>query len=429
MKLHHLFFFILIGFGWQCKKDKDNNAPVVTIFSPDENQTYSIGETIHVKFKVEDETKIEFAQVAVSDENGIQVLSTVTFHDLNTNDVMEADLLIDNSNLITGVYNIASLCSDGKNEKNACRTVIIKELRLRRRAIYISCASTSQTSVYKLDSTNSLSYAFGLSGDFIGSAIDSKSNRLISCGAYTGKLKATKLTDFTEAWGENPVGVTYPCYRNLSSSNGLFIVSYSNGNIKGFDYSGAQKYSAFASQGVYYPIKSALSTNYLLCEQATFLAGTKKLVLYTYPAGSGKQEMNFSGDVVDLFAKDANDFFVFYNQGSTGKISLYSSAGNGFSYYYPYPISGKINSVVAINSSVYLVATNDGIFQYTYETQNFTLFKAGIVAHKLSYDASSNEVLACEGKTLHFYELNTAMQVNTCTTNDSIVDFQLQYNR
>ena len=67
-----LLFFAFFS-GCKCKKDKDTAAPFVTIISPTENQLFNVGDSIHVKFDISDDTRIEFAQISVADENQVQV--------------------------------------------------------------------------------------------------------------------------------------------------------------------------------------------------------------------------------------------------------------------------------------------------------------------------------------------------------------------
>jgi hypothetical protein len=152
-------------------------------------------------------------------------------------------------------------------------------------------------------------------------------------------------------------------------------------------------------------------------------------VLYNFPAGSSKQETNFIGEVVELFPKNDIDFFIFYNQGNSGKISLYSASGNGISYTYPYPLSGKIISAEQITSTIYLVGTENGIYKFSYNPQNYLLFKASIAAKKLKFDVASNQVIASQANNLYIYDNVSGQLLNTITSTDSIVDFQLLYNR
>ena len=424
-----LLLFFSFFLGCKCKKDKDSTAPFVTIISPLENQIFTVGETIFIKFEIKDNTKIDFAQIAVSDENGIQVLSPVTFHDLENGQVVEQPILIDNTALATGIYFVNIHVSDGDNEQTFFKKIGIQELPLKRKAIYFVGSTVGQHNVYKIDSTYSVSFAYTLNGDFIGSAMDSKNNRLITAGGYTGKLQATNLFDYSIAWSENPVGSIYPSYRNIVSGMGLNFVSYNSGFIKGYSFSGAIQFNGVCEQSVYYPLKVGVSSKYVLSEQATFVGNTKKLVLYNFPSGSDKQEINFPGDAIEFISKNEEDFFIFYNLGNTGKISIYNTFGNGLSYTFPFSLSGKIISVAAINNTNFLVGTDNGIYNFTYNPQNYVLFKSGIKASKIKYDSTNNQVIASEGKHLYFYELSSGTLVNSVTATDSIADFQLYYNR
>ncbi|MBL0049157.1 MAG: hypothetical protein IPP32_13815 [Bacteroidetes bacterium] len=423
-----LLIVTLFG-GCKCKKESDTQAPFVSFISPQENQSFTVGETIPVKFQVSDETKIDYVQISVLDENQQQILSAITLHDVQDGQTIDQPILIDNTAIKSGSYYLTVRSSDGENEENTIRKIGIQELPLQRKAVYMIGKALNQYTVYKVDSVFSITTAYSLDGDFIGASIDSRLKRLITSGGFSGKLLATRLGDYSVAWSENPVGTVYPTYRNITTANALSFVSYNAGFVKAYDADGAIRFTASATQNVFYPIKSGVSSKYVLSEQAAFTGSTKKLVLYFYPSGGAVQELNFSGDVVEMFPKTDNDFFVFYNQGNTGMLSIYGASGTNFSYSYPSTLQGKIKSVVALSSEVYLISTENGIFKFTYNPLNYVLFKAGTGATKMRYDPSNNQVLAAEGKVIKMYDLTSGMLVNTITAVDSIADFQLLYNR
>ncbi len=420
------FAFIAIP---SCKKEKDTRAPYVNLISPIENQNFSVGESIPVKFEISDDTRIEYAQLSVSDLNGIQVVSSVTYHDLENGQLVEHLIEIDNTGLQSGNYFLSVRTSDGENQETFFKKIYITELPITRKAIYFVGNQAGQHKVFKVDSSNTISTAYQLNADYLGSTIDSKNQKLITVGAFSGKLQCTNLFDYTEAWSENPIGSAYPTYRSISQGLGLNFVSYTSGFIKGFDYSGAVVFTASSNASVFYPLKSGISSKYVLSEQAAFVGATRKLVLYNYPSGSAKQETTSNGEVVEIFAKSEDDFFVFYNQGSTGKLSLYSASGNGFSYTFPYSLNGKVLSVVQLSATIYLIGTENGIYKYTYLPQNYVLFKAGLQAEELRYDFVNSQIIGSEGKQIKIFDYPSGMLIQTLTSMDSIVDVQLQYSR
>ncbi|HRH01583.1 MAG TPA: hypothetical protein PLN13_05360 [Bacteroidia bacterium] len=424
--------FLLVAtlvFSCRCNKDEDSTAPLVTMLSPFENQTFLVGETIPVKFTVSDESRINFVQITLLDENGIQVLSSITLHDLENEQLIEQLLPISNTGLLSGAYTLSILVSDGNNEKGYFTKIYLQELPLEKRAVFFIGYNQTNYSVYKLDSTNTSSLAFILSGDYIGSAMDSKYNHLITCGGLSGKFQSISVNDYSTYWSQLPVGSAYPSFRSISSSGTIVYVSYNNGFIKGFDYTGAIVYNESTAAGIYYPQKMGISSTYLLSEQVAFVGGAQKLVLYTLPAGSAVQEVNFSGEVVEMFAKSASDFFIFYNQGNNGKISLYEKAGNGLSYTYPFSLGGKILSVVQISGTEYIVSASNGIYKFSYSPQNYSLFIPGKFATKMRLDEAGNQLILLENKTMQFYNLSSGSLLNTINSSDSLVDFQVHYNR
>jgi hypothetical protein len=424
-----LLLLLLLSSFFSCNKEKDTKAPFVTIFSPFENQNFEVGGIIPVKFDVKDESKISFAEITLNDLDGIQVLSSVTYHDLENNQIVEHALLIDNYAIESGDYFLRIKVGDGKNEQTYFKKIYIAELPRKRRAIYFVTKQGLQHNVYKIDSSNSVNFVFPLNGDFIGATIDSKHQQMVSAGAFTGKLKCTNLTDLTERWSETPVGTAFPTYQYITQQQSVNLVSYTAGFIKGYDYAGASIFNAATVQNIFYPVHATLSEKFLLSEQIGFVGTVKKLVVYNYPSGSALQEINFNGETVALFSKSANDFFVFYNLNNVGKIDLYTVVGNGFSYSFPFSLNGKVLSVEQITANIYMIGTENGIYKFTYSPQNYVLFKSTVAATKMRYDAVNNQILVCEGTQIKVFDYISGMLVNTIQATDTVVDLQILYNR
>ncbi len=423
-----LLFIVLLAIS-ACKKEKDKEPPFVSFISPLENQSFTVGDAIPVKFTIKDDKQISYAQIGLTDANGTSLVSTTTYNDLESGQTVGLDLLIDNPTLTAGNYFVSVRTSDGSNEKNYFRSLVVQQKPLVRRSIYLVGKSSAQFKVYALDSVFNLQLQKNLIGDFIGASVNSAAQQFISCGSSTGKLQSSNLLDWSTLWFEDPVGSTYPCFRGFNSNRDYFFVGYNAGFIKAYAVGGAVICNAAVEAGVYYPLQLGVSSNFMLSEQAAFLSGARKLVLYNFPSGNDIQEMPFTGNVVSIFPALANDFFVFYNVLGQGKISLYSKVSNGLTYTFPSSLSGKILSVTAVSETVFLLGTENGIYKFNYSPQNYTLFKAGIKASQLVYDPVTSQVLAAEGKQFYAYDINSGLLVQSKAAADTIVDIDPYYNR
>ena len=233
-----------------CKKDKDAQAPIVKIISPNENQNFMVGDTIQLNFEITDETKIESVNISIVDENQIPILPTSLLLNISNGSKLNEPIPIDNTAIASGNYFISIRVSDGKNEQTYFRKIYINELPLKRKAVFFISENSGQFQVNKIDSAFAIQFAYPLSGDFIGSVIDSKNKLLVTAGEFTGKLQSANTQSYSVNWSENPITSSTPYYRSISRGNDLNFVSYATGFIKGFDYTGAIKYTSTSDQGV-----------------------------------------------------------------------------------------------------------------------------------------------------------------------------------
>ena len=412
-----------------CKKDKDTQAPVVKIISPNENQNFMVGDTIQLNFEITDDTKIESVNISIIDENQIPILPNFLLLNISNGSKLNQPIPIDNTAIASGNYFISIRVSDGKNEQTYFRKIYINELPLKRKAVFFISENSGQFQVNKIDSAFAIQFAYPLSGDFIGSAIDSKNKLLVTAGEFTGKLQSANTQGYSVNWSESPITSSTPYYRNISRGNDLNFVSYATGFIKGFDFTGAIKYTSTSDQGVYIPLKTGVSSKYILNEQTKVVGIGKKLVLYYYPSGIDKQEVNFTGDVVAIYPKKEDEFFVFYNVASIGKISIYSVSSNSITYTYSSPSLNRIISSLALSGNNFLVGTDNGIYSFQYNPTNFIPFISSIKADKIKYDEANNEIIIAAKNKMYFYDYASVLLQNTVTTADSICDLQVLYNR
>ena len=425
---NYLFFFLLI-FGACKDKVTAYPEPIITFLSPSENSVFSEGDSISVSYNLSSVSMVESIEIGFSDANGIQVNTPQTYLNSEISQSMQSILYVENLDYSSDNYFIYIRVRLAQKTYNFYRRVYLKQLPLRRRAIYIIQKASGQYRVDKIDSLNTIQSAYYFNGDYIGSAMDSRHQVLTTCGLISGKLLATDLKDYSTRWYLNTLGQGYPTFRNILFSKGLVFVSFMDGKMKGFDEQGSIMFSSSANQGVYFPIKLGFNTLYLLSEQQSIVGAAKKLVLYKYPTGKPQQEFPISGDVVSILPKNDNAFFVFSNEQNEGKIKLYDCLGNGFTFSYSASLAGKITHVAAIDGNEFIVAASDGIYSFTYNPLNFVKRISVSNVSALAFDSASNQFFVCTEKRIDAYDGFSFNPLNSLAVGDSIVDIQLLYNR
>jgi len=428
LKTSILFLFFIL-FCLSCKKDKDVTAPTITISSPSESQQYNALDTVKVTITVEDETALKQIDITLTDYNKIPVLATKTIVPQDKKVTLTILYPLNDINLLSGTYYIWVKASDGINDQNTYRSINISAVPQVLKYIYIFSFGNS-TTVHLLRQTPSGNpqHLFDINGDFSSSAASSKSQLIYSCGKTFGNLHAYNIADNLESWtipvSSNP---PFPYFDYIGCYNNILYVSFYDGYIRGYYNNGSPTITAITPSKAH-PMKLCAGSNYLYADHENYSGTSRTFGVYYLTSGMLKQQITTDFQAVEIFEKDDDNVFIFANQSGQGIMELYSISGNGV--WAPHTIpTGKINDVLQIDENNYIIAHQSGMYKYQYDNNSLTSYVLGINATSIKYNPTTSEIFASSGSEIMVYDYASHSLINTISVADSIMDFQLLYNR
>lgn len=423
------FVFALAVLLYACKKEEDTVPPIVNISSPYENQFFEVHDTMSVSATVSDESVLKSISVVLVNEDMIPVQEVREVTVNQKEEQFSLQEVIYDIYLESGTYYIRVSASDGYNTTNNYRKVSITAAPRERKGICFISGENSSVAVLVADNALVITPKIVLQGDYSASAVNSYYQDLYVAGKHTGHATAVVLGPGSVKWAIPVIQGSAPYFTNVYNDGNYAYISYYDGNLRGYDHNGVLKYTATAAQN-FYPVKSLHHEEYILTEQRDMTSPVRKLVVYYAANGTGKQETSLlNQDVTAFYSKDADNVFVFGNNGSQGVIEVYSMSGNGFWAPHTLP-AGRLLSVAQVDSNTYLIGhENNIVYKFQYLPLSLTPFINGVQANAITYDPVMDQVIIGDNNYLRLYNYANAGLVNSAAHNDTITAVHVWYNK
>jgi hypothetical protein len=420
---YFLMWSILVNLLFACKKEKkDDQAPLITISSPTENQLFHVNEEVHVTGTISDASSLVRASITLLNEQGVAVHSTLPI-DIAANEVtLNASYLLDEIHLETGNYQLCVFASDGKNDGYAYVNIhIIGVPKTLKKVFVASLPNSSQTTISIIDTaSNTLVPELHFSGDHLDLAVDSYFQELAHCGSFTGNFSSVTV-DNTKPIINIPCvpSSSVPYFTGFYSKNNQYYVSFYNEQLRGYDHTGNIIYNASALPG-YRAKHICINDQHLIAEEQHKLNKDQKLVCY-YPTGSVEKSCNLSQDVIAFCEKDDTHVMVFGNNAGQGIIQQYDRVSNNL--WNPYPsalTNGAITCALKLDSDTYLLGLSNGaIYKYVYSASSITPYLTGYTAIQLVMDElnavlyiiEKNRITTCDAQGKPIRTINSAQEL------------------
>jgi hypothetical protein len=424
------YFFLFFLLLFSCKKESDEYGPVVSIYSPFENQSFSVYDTILVNASVSDETNITALSVSLVDINYIPVHKSVAAEVSYPPMTLNILYPLDNIHLLSGKYYIMITASDGTNDSRTFCPVMISAVPKQLKKVFVaSNTSPYQTNLSYIDSTFSSITPFkNFSGDFTGTSASSYDQRVFLCGNYNGAFSGINI-DGSVKFSLSAITSSAPYFTGFYGEDKKnFVARHDDETVKGYDNSGQVIYTAHANPG-YYVRKLIMNNGFLVAEEKSKTSSSRILVSF-YSTGTAEQQVALNQDVVDLCEKDDHNVFVFGNNSGQGVIQLYDRLNNNLWEPYPYPLAtGAILSAVKINETTYLIGHSNGtIYKYQY-SGGVTTYLTGFTAKRLRYDELNDQVYIVESNLITAVDFVSKIPVHVISSGENVLDISFLYNR
>ncbi len=418
---------ILLLLFISCKK-KENAEPAITITNPTSGMVYFPGDTVHVEADISDDGALSSVTLKLLNAAYTPVDHQESFSINASSYHLFYEYVIENIYLETGNYFIALSTSDGDNDHNAFRNIVIQGIPKTRKAIYVvTQTDTSNIEVSKLDSANQLVHQFDVPGDYSGSAISSRYNELNIAGKTTGAFNQYDLISNSLLFSVPAYNATLPSFQNLFFAHELTFVSFYDGRIRAYNKDGNVQFNS--AQPVYYqPGTICVNDKYVFAEAYYPGPNESRLVVINYPSGVTKQEYNVGLNIISMVSKEDNELIIFGNKNGDGKIYQYHVISNGINDFHTL-FGNTVYAAVAIDDDRYAIATSNGLYSYQESINNLIPLDLSEPVYSLEYDDVNGILFVNAGRKIKEYAFPDIAVLNTSATTDSVLEVKVQYSK
>ena len=414
---------------FSCKKDHDEEFPVIVWNSPANGTHANVFDTLHLSLHVSDNAGLENLAVKLLDANQISVgVSASQALSGHAQDVT-LDLPISNASLESGNYYLDAEVYDGHNLARSYIYISITAVPKQFKGFFAATLPLANAlKIYKTD-TSWIPVLFSSpQSDFLDMEVSSYWQQVYSNGSLTGDLIATSIDGSTAGWSIHNIVNTNPYWGPMSISGSHLWVTYrSDDKIKSLDETGLSR-ASLNGDGGYYPIRTLQVGDKVFSEQKDITSSAEKLVVNN-SNGPALQETILGINVISLFEKDANDIYVIGNNAGQGHLEMYDYTTNGMWEPILLPV-GTVTSAAQVDSNTILIAMNTGtVYKFTYTPVGLLAWTNGINPTQLRYNSVDGEVLSAEGTDVKIYNYNPFSLTRTIAMPDTVRDLEVWYNR
>ncbi len=419
-------YLLLACLQLTCKKENDQD-PVIEFLRPSAFLTVLAGDSVLVEARVQDDGPLSQVSIQLLNLDEVPVTSAMVYHPGNNSFYINTLYAINNTYLESGIYLLTIYASDGKNSSRVAREIEIQAIPLERKKVFAFTSTLNSVQIHSLDSGQGYTLFKNLPGDYAGSSLSSRYQRINVLGRSTGPftvLDAPTGNVFYQVPRPCPLGDN--CFEKLLNSQEMNFIAYSDGNIKGFNEDGLQRF-AVQQDGYFIPGAMFRSSSYFYAElyykaQQEFRIGT-----FFYPGGAPRQESVLDLDVMGMFEKSTDELYLFGHSNGNSIVEIYSRITNRTTLLRNLgPI--EMFSVFEMAPHDFYIATNQGIWNYKTDQNLLSQFQLG-QSQMLNYDPIYNEFFIAENNSVIVLDGASLVEKQRYTLPDSIVDIRILYNR
>lgn len=385
--------------GVSCKKDKEQDAPVVTIIAPQDGFSIAVPDTLVVSADVSGSSGVDRVSITLSDANGVPVTGGVTIVPASNPARIGIGLPLLSDHIPSGNCTLLVQAFSGDRSTKEYRHVSVTGTPQRLRAILVLSAPDPGTvQVHRIDSVGTLSLLNTFVSDLGGAVVDSYDQTWSMMGPLTGPLSALAPDGVHVRWqlpNQSTGGI--PWFTSLDAlADHRFYVGGSDGSLRGYNaLSGASEFVAFLTTGFRSKRASLVTDRVLVAEKN--LDGTQfKLRICQAFSGALLDEQFLDKDIIAMFGRDASHALLFGDRNGQGVVEDRDLGGGGG--WEPRTWASPITAVAQVEEGVHLVALANGdLERFTYGNAGATTIASGAPVRSIGYDPVSGLAYAGRG--------------------------------
>jgi len=418
-----LQFYVLTS----CKKETDNQHPVITYISPHELQEFNVLDNIPVIADISDNNIIENVKVVLVNNVFYSVLPSVFLYPKTANYHLDIEYPIDDVYLETGEYYVQIRAEDGTNFKNQYQLIFITGIpREFEKVIVLSQSISNEINISEIDKSDNLNPLFKIDGDHSGSETNSRYQQLYIAGRNLINLNTYDINSQELVW-EKEVFPPVPMHNNdcLYLDEELFVSFHTN-NIYGYRQNGSQVFNA-AVENDKTPSRLAKFNELLIVDLQSKTGGITYLATFYLATGAEKQRLATKYKVVDFFKIDNNNVLIAGNTLGEGVLKLYDPYLNIESDLLPVP--AKIACIEKLTDNNFIISTDNTMLIYDHDQSFLTSILPGKVAYRIRFDETENNIYTVSPKLIEKIKYPQMLFQKSYPISDSIFNIHLLYNK
>ena len=407
-------------FSLACRKDEDRTAPSVQILQPAPNAQLQVPDTLIVQVQVSDERTVERVVIDVLDGQGIPIVPSAVVQVNSSSRMVYAEFRLTDERIRSGDHTIIARASDGSNEGRGFRTIAIAETPLRSRMVFVAPPfSEGSITIQRVDSTGVLGF-FQQVQDFAGIAVDSDSQHLMVAGSRFTPFQAFPTAPYSGIWTVLPPGNDVPGqFTSLSvdpSDDRTYLASR-DGVIRGYTGEGAQQFNALCLDAFRCDAVLAVDDRIVTWQRA-IASPVERIITYAV-AGTVRETFPIEMQRLAWFRRTTDRVVLFGNIGEEAVIRDLNIPEGGTPVRRVFD-NGPMRLAIQLSSNEYLVALQDRIVRYQYQTDMVSTVATGINADAMAYDRATGILLVGEGQDLKSVDPNSGQVIGSLPTGSPI---------
>ncbi|OIP01415.1 MAG: hypothetical protein AUJ98_04530 [Bacteroidetes bacterium CG2_30_33_31] len=424
----YLCLFLLAFQG--CNKNSDNEFPSVSIIKPFENQIFSVGDTIPIEVDIQYSSKIESVMITLTDANFVRVMRTYLVN-LKTFSSQKIKFIypLDDDFLESGNYNIEIVVVGNTNTKNKYAKVAIAGLPKLNLGLNVITKSADVVNLTYLDFQYKSKLQKTFAGNYISSSYLPYHNVFTFVGGQKGDATSFNYFNTNELWKIKNLNSDPTQYiiGSLAMDN-LIQLFYFSSKVQTYNYNGNLK-MVYSLTPNYFPTLSLQNgDNFVVYEKSKASVDLGKINVFFASTGKLMQSYALDYEAVYMSYKASNEIVIVGNKNGNAILKVYYLNDNNF--WEPRSFSfGKLISMVQINPDIYLFIQNGILKRYRFSDNSLVELISFSNFNSIKYDEINQIVYAKSDHECASYSFPNLNKIHSEFFTDSIVEFQIIYNR
>jgi hypothetical protein len=420
--------FLLATLMLACKKDaQNNNLPVITVYSPQQNSVYSVSDLVPVHAEINDDKLITGITVVLVSTDFLPVAEANYYLPNQKTFLLEDEYPITDQQLETGSYYLQFRADDESGFKNEYIQLTIEgSARALEQIIVITQKDADHLTVSGVSDFETVSELLTIEGDYSASQVSSKHHTLFVSGIEKLNIRAYDLINHQLIWEKGVIPQWPMHHEGCMFFDELLYVTFDYRNIYGYDPKGIEKYHS--TIGDYDSPGKIIKHKDLLIVDVQKKNGSDPFIALFYAAsGVETQRLTTLFEVVGFHSLEDDVVLIVANTFGQGYIGEYS-VSNNFLTDRLLSETHFLSSEIISPGDMY-VSTPDYIAHYSAATYTLTpvLLEQGI--KQLGYEDLSNILVAASENKLLLLNLPEMTNQKTFLFSDLILNFNLLYSK